>query len=76
MTVYEADFPITTIHDSFGCLLADMPKLFNLIRKTFVRLYKEDPLTTIMKDIGGNLNDVNFGNLDISLILDSEYCFC
>jgi DNA-directed RNA polymerase len=72
MTVHKADFPITTIHDSFGCLLADMPNLFTLIRSTFVELYKEDPLKTIMTDIGGNLNDVNFGNLDISLILDSE----
>lgn len=75
ITVCEAEFPITTIHDSFGCLLADMPDLFKLIRKTFVDLYANDPLSLIMKDIGGNINDVNFGNLSINLILDSEYCF-
>jgi DNA-directed RNA polymerase len=75
MTVYKADFPITTIHDSFGCLLADMPKLFKLIRETFVELYEGDPLAAIMKDIGGNTADVKFGNLDINDILESEYCF-
>lgn len=76
ITVYKADYPITTIHDSFGCLLADMPKLFRLIRETFVELYLADPLTSIMKDIDGDLSNVQFGTLDISLVLDSEYCFC
>jgi len=75
LTVHRADFPLTTIHDSFGCLLADMPKLFRLIRETFVELYSADPLTSIMKDIDGDISGVQFGTLDISLILDSEYCF-
>lgn len=76
MTVAQAQFPITTIHDSFGCLLADMPELFKLIRKTFVELYTSDPLTSLSKDIKGDLSNVEFGTLDISLILESEYCFC
>ena len=76
LTVYRADFPITTIHDSFGCLLSDMPKLFKLIRETFVELYQADPLSSIMRDINGDITNVQFGELDISLILDSEYCFC
>lgn len=75
ITVHKADYPITTIHDSFGCLLADMPKLFVLIRETFLELYKADPLTGIMKDIGGSIHNVKFGDLDLSLVLDSEYCF-
>ena len=75
LTVHRADFLLTTIHDSFGCLLADMPRLFKLIRETFVELYSADPLTSIMKDIDGDISSVQFGTLDISLILDSEYCF-
>lgn len=75
LTVYKADFKVTTIHDSFGCHLADMPKLFTLLRETFLELYKQDPLTSIMKDIKGDINSVKFGNLDLNLILDSEYCF-
>lgn len=75
LTVYKADFDVTTIHDSFGCLAADMPKLFTLLRETFLELYRHDPLSSVMKDIGGNINEVKFGNLDLNLILDSEYCF-
>ena len=75
LTTHRADFPITTIHDSFGCLLADMPKLYKLLRETFVELYESDPLTQIMADIDGDISNVQIGDLDISLILDSEYCF-
>lgn len=75
MTVNKVDFPITTIHDSFGCLLADMPVLFRAIRETFVELYSSDPLTSLMTDIGGDMRNVQLGTLDISLILDSEYAF-
>ena len=76
ITTSKAQFPITTIHDSFGCLLGDMPELFRLIRQTFVELYSTDPLTSLMKDIDGDLSNVLLGTLDINLILDSEYCFC
>ena len=75
MTCYQAPFDVTTIHDSFGCLLADMPELFKLVRRTFVELYAEDPLTIILKQIGGNIDEVEIGNLDITEILKSEYCF-
>jgi DNA-directed RNA polymerase len=75
LTVYRAEFPVSTIHDSFGCLLADMPDLYRLIRETFVELYRADPLTVIMRDIDGDLSNVEFGKLDIDLILQSEYCF-
>lgn len=75
LTVSKADFPITTIHDSFGCLLSDMPKLFKLVRETFVELYSADPLNSLMKDIKGDISNVRIGNLDMKLILESEYCF-
>jgi len=75
LTVSQADFPVTTVHDSFGCLLGDMPDLFKLIRSTFVELYSADPLVSIMKDIGGDVSKIELGTLDITLILDSEYCF-
>jgi hypothetical protein len=38
-------------------------------------LYENDPLTAIINEIGGNLDEVRLGSLDLSLILDSEYCF-
>ncbi len=76
LTTYQATFPITTIHDSFGALLADVPELFVLLRKTFLQLYETDPLTSIIKDIEGDISKVKLGSLDLSLVLDSEYCFC
>ena len=75
MTCNKAPFDVTTIHDSFGCLLADMPELFKIVRECFVELYSTDPLTAIMLDIAGDISDVQLGQLDISLVMDSEYCF-
>jgi DNA-directed RNA polymerase len=75
LTVYKADFPVSTVHDSFGCLLADMPKLYKLIRETFVELYATDPLRSILKDIGSDINQIELGTLDIRDILRSEYAF-
>lgn len=75
MTVCRADFPVTTIHDSFGALAADMPKLYTIIRDTFVELYEEDPLTQILQQIGANHVVIEKGKLDIKQVLESEYCF-
>ena len=75
ITIDKADYPVTTIHDSFGCLLADMPKLFKLIRETFVDFYKSDPLSSVMKDIGGDMSKVQIGTLDLNSVKSSEYCF-
>jgi DNA-directed RNA polymerase len=71
----RADFPVTTIHDSFGCLLGDMSELFVVVRESFLELYAQDPLKSLMDQIGGDLSAVEIGTLDLSLILDSEYCF-
>lgn len=75
LTVHRCPFSVTTIHDSFGCLLSDMPVLFKTVRETFVELYKTDPLAAIMKDIDGDLTNIKLGDLDIDLVLESEYCF-
>jgi len=71
----RTEFPVTTIHDSFGCLLSEMPELFVVIRETFVELYNQNPLKVLLEDMGGSLDGIEMGNLDISLILDSEYAF-
>jgi hypothetical protein len=46
-----------------------------LIRETFVELYEADPLSVLMSHIGGDVNDVELGTLDINAVLESEYCF-
>ena len=75
MVVNTADFPVTTIHDSFGCLLADMPELYKITRETFVELYKTDPLHKLMSDIGGDLDGIQLGTLNLEDVLESQYCF-
>ena len=75
MTSCAAEFPVTTIHDSFGALLGDMADLYVIVREQFVELYKTNPLKSLMDDIGGDISEVAIGNLDINLVLDSEYCF-
>ena len=75
LTDDRCDFHITTIHDSFGALLPDMPALYRETRESFVGLYEADPLTSLMNDIGGDMKRVTLGTLDITLFRDSEYGF-
>lgn len=75
LTVANSKFNVVTIHDSFGCLLPDMPELFMVVRESFVQLYEAEPLEKLMKDIGGNISGVEIGSLDVKDILDSDYAF-
>lgn len=75
ITVCNTDADITTIHDSFGALLSDMDELFVSVRKSFVQLYNVNPLKQLFDDIGADMSNVSFGNLDVSAILESEYAF-
>lgn len=75
MTVAKAPFNVTTIHDSYGCLLADMPELFQIVRETFVELYLVNPLEQLINDMHGDIHEVIYGSLDINLVKESEYCF-
>jgi DNA-directed RNA polymerase len=75
LTVNKCDFPVTTIHDSFGCLLADMPSLYRTVREAFVEFYDALPLGSVIEEIQGDISEIQLGTLDLSLVLDSEYCF-
>ena len=75
MIVHQADFDVTTIHDSFGAAYADMDSLFSLVRETFIELYRANPLLRLMEDIKGDMSSIALGTLDIELVRQSEYCF-
>ena len=75
LTVWRCDFPVTTIHDSFGALLPHMPALYRITRETFVELYKADPLTSLLTQMGLDPAQVELGNLDINQFLESVYGF-
>ena len=75
MTVCAVDFDVTTVHDSYGCLISDMPVLYEQTRIQFHKLYKENPLPAILKEIDVNETAVNYGKLDIDEVLKSKYLF-
>jgi DNA-directed RNA polymerase len=75
MTVCACPFDVVTIHDSFGASLGDLPALYRIVREQFVELYRHDPLTSIMNDIGGDISHIQMGTLDLNLVLESEFAF-
>jgi DNA-directed RNA polymerase len=75
LTKVTCPFTVTTIHDSYGCLLADMDDLFRIVRETFVDLYRVNPLDYLMEEIQGDMSGLEIGALDINSVLKSEYCF-
>ena len=64
------------IHDDYGALAPDIPKLHELIRSTFVDMYQSyDPLLAF-KDRHGILKEIpKSGSLDITKVKDSVYFF-
>jgi DNA-directed RNA polymerase len=75
MVVAAADYGVTTIHDSYGALLADMPDLYPLVRQKFHELHKDNPLPSILEQIGVTMEGVDLGSLNIDEVLESEYAF-
>ena len=76
MTVCDCDFVVTTVHDAYGCLAADMPMLYRKVRENFIKLYKENPLMQLMSDIGGDASGLTLGTLDVTKVMDCAFCFC
>lgn len=76
MVVHQADYPVSVIHDSFGCHFGNMSKLFKLSRSTFYEFYKDDPLMKVLEELGSTELMPPRGNLDLKLIMESPYAFC
>lgn len=75
MVVDVCDFPTATIHDSYGAHLCNMDVLFYISRRTFVDMYKENPLEGILNEIQADISEVDIGNLNIESVMESDYCF-
>ena len=72
------------IHDSFGCHAADVPKLNQIIRHTFVQMYSEPQLKLFLKQVLRQLPEKyhkkvppipEMGNLELESIKESRYFF-
>lgn len=72
------------IHDSFGTTAADTWVFYHCIRRSIVDMYEDTcVLTAFEKDCRQRLSDPDMdlapvppkGDLDVTAVLDSEYCF-
>ena len=73
MVIRNAPFTVVGIHDSMGCLVADMPHLFSLVREEFYNLYKLDPFDLFLKEHGVT-EPIEKGSLVLTRHL-SDYAF-
>lgn len=68
------------IHDSFGTHAADTGVLFEVLRYEFSKMYEDDVLIQLFMEMPKNVQDrlplpPERGNLDLSLVQDSQYFF-
>jgi DNA-directed RNA polymerase len=76
-TVVDAcNYPVSVVHDSFGCHAGNMGDLFFTVREKFVHFYAHDPLKQILEQLDSVDLMPERGNLDLSLVLYSDYAFC
>lgn len=73
--VHDANYPVTVVHDSFGCHAGNMEDMFKHVREKFVSLYLNNPLEYILNQ----LNSVDLvpqkGGLDVRQVTSSDYAF-
>lgn len=73
------------VHDSFATIPADMPRFFNIIRESMVKMYEEnDVFSQFRRQIAHSLPagqaamllpPPRKGNLDLKVILKAQYAF-
>lgn len=72
--LYNTDYPVNCIHDSFGTRAAEAGALYEDTRKSFVALFSEDVLTELLEQKGMK-NPIEYGDLDINEALDNPFIF-
>jgi DNA-directed RNA polymerase len=75
MYVHDTDYPVTVVHDSFGCHAGNMDKAFVDVRNKFVELYDMNPLEHIFSQMNALQLIPQKGTLDVKEIIDSDYAF-
>lgn len=67
---------LAMVHDDYGALACDVPKLHKLIRDTFVDMYQQNnPLVNIKHALGIEKDLPEQGTLNITEVRDSTYFF-
>jgi DNA-directed RNA polymerase len=75
MFIHDTDYPVTVVHDSFGCHAGNMNKAFYDVRRHFVELYDKDPLGHIFNQMDALSLIPNKGSLEVSEIIQSDFAF-
>ena len=75
MTVHDADYPVTVVHDSFGCTAGNMNHMFVHVRQKFVELYDLNPLEYVLDQMDSLDLIPKKGDLDVSEVLKSDFAF-
>lgn len=75
MYIHDTDYPVTVVHDSFGCHAGNMEKAFVDVRKKFLELYEKEPLEYILAQMDALDLIPEKGTLDVREILTSDYAF-
>jgi len=75
MCIHDADYPVTVVHDSFGCHAGNMNHMFMHVREKFVELYELDPLNHVMSQMDATHLIPKKGNLDVTEVINSDYAF-
>jgi DNA-directed RNA polymerase len=73
--VHDADYPITVVHDSFGCHAGNMDNMFKHVRQKFVDLYDQKPLEQILAQLESEDLIPEKGTLDVKDVLRSDFAF-
>jgi len=75
MFIHDTDYPVTVVHDSFGCHAGNMEQAFYDVRRHFVELYDKNPLEHIFEQMQSTHLIPTKGNLDVSEIIQSDFAF-
>jgi len=73
--VHDAPYPVTVVHDSFGCTAGNMSHMFNHVRRKFVELYEGEPLEFILEQLNAIDLIPEKGTLDVRDIRKSDFAF-
>lgn len=75
-TVVLCDFPISTIHDSFGAAAGNADDLFYNVREAFVSMYmNSNVLLDILTELGHPDLMPDFGTLDLNEVMGNDFTF-
>lgn len=75
MYIHDTNYPVTVVHDSFGCHAGNMEYAFHDVRKKFVELYELEPLEHIMSQMDALHLIPEKGTLNVAEVLNSDFAF-